>query len=632
MVPSKLKSLSKFPRVFWIVQTFEMMERGAYYTMVPILAYHVVYNVGAPEWLGGLIFAFMYPFQYGLPIFTGALAEKVGYRRQMIFAFTFLACAYIFLFSAFNTVTIVLAVMAVGMGIGSYKPLVSSTIAKCTSSEDRNLAYGIYYWVVNLAASLFPIIFVIIMWAGLLSESSYNVVFLIGGLMVSVNIFTALFIFKEVPRSGKVKTVADAVNNIKLAFSDKKFVVMVVLIGGFWAQYATMLFAIQLIGFGYRWFPTFITAMVLGIPNPLTIILLGPFISKFIEKIESMRVVLGGLLVYIIGLFIMGFSLQNWGLVITGIVICSIGEFMVAPGYLAFISKLAPKENVSAYIGCNFISYMIGLLGGSIVFGLVVAYVGIDLGMPYMFYGILISFALLLFFAFIIYYRTWGQDVIERAKKIREMEEGIKEEWGTAEEYKEPILFRIFDQKLVTIVPLLLVPVVLFGTFSFGTFEYIGPEEEVEGPFDWADGYELVDAETLAFDGDASENSQDEVLIDIGEENVKSISFTLTWTDEPADTGFINEADEFSLSVETPNGTLYESESSTSSSGKITVPISFNPESPIFEEGTGTYTVTVICGDCGDQHSMGPLGLIIRTDNGNTWDLSVDYDFYQKKE
>jgi MFS family permease len=638
MATGKLKSLSKFPKVFWVVQTFEMMERGAYYTMVPILAYHVVFNVGAPPWLGGLIFAFMYPFQYGLPIFTGALAEKIGYRRQMIFAFSFLTIAYFFLFTAFNTVTIILAVMAVGIGIGSYKPLVSATVAKCTSSEDRNLAYGIYYWVVNLAASVFPIMFVIVMWAGLITEATYNIVFLVGGVMVSINIFTAIFVFKEVPRSGKVKTVGDAINNIKLALSDKKFVVMVILIGGFWAQYATMLFAIQIIGFGYHWFPSFITAMVLGIPNPLTIIALGPFISKFIEKIESMRVILGGLTVYIVGLIILGFSLQNWGLVIFGIIICSIGEFMVAPGYLAFISKLAPKENISAYIGCNFISYMIGLLGGSIVFGLVVAYVGVDLGMPYFFYGILISFALILFFAFIIYYRTWGQDVIERARKIREMEEGVDKGFGVSDDYQEPRMYKIFDHKLTTVVPMLLIPVVLFGTFSFGTFTYIGPEEEeVVLEITWAEDYDLISGDPIIIPGESSEGEEQIETSEIKEENVKSITFTLTWEDEPnSDTRHTNEPDEFTLAVESPDGEDHDPKSGTNpqgGQGSISITITFDPYIDPFLNGTGLYNMTISCDFCGDQLLWRPsAGAQDEVDDSNAWELSIEYEYYQKKE
>ena len=67
------------------------------------------------------------------------------------------------------------------------------------------------------------------------------------------------------------------------------------------------------------------------------------------------------MVIYLIGMAIIGLTLY-WILVIFGIVVVSIGEFIIAPGYMAFVSKLAPKEEVSAYVGCNFISYLIGLL------------------------------------------------------------------------------------------------------------------------------------------------------------------------------------------------------------------------------------------------------------------------------
>jgi MFS family permease len=316
----------------------------------------------------------MYPFQYGLPILTGALAERIGYKRQIIFAFIILTVGYVLLSSAFNTATMILAVIVVGIGIGSYKPLISATVAKCTSSEDRNLAYAIYYWFVNLAAFTIPLIFVIVIFLGVIQQSTYHIIFLCGAVLVSINILTAIFVFKEVPRSGEVKTVADVVNNIKIAMKDKKFVAMVILIGGFWALYSSFLYALPFILYGIRRLPEWFDVMLLGVFNPFTIIALGIPLAKYIEKIESMRVVLTGIMIYLIGLAIIGFTLQ-WAFVIVGIVIASIGEFIVAPGYMAFVSKLATKEKVSAYVGCNFISYMIGLLGGTIVFGSIVVYV-----------------------------------------------------------------------------------------------------------------------------------------------------------------------------------------------------------------------------------------------------------------
>ncbi|MDD5503271.1 MAG: hypothetical protein PHH26_07405, partial [Candidatus Thermoplasmatota archaeon] len=79
----KQSVFKKFPRVFWVVQMFELLERGAYYTMVPIIAYHAMYNLHLPKDLALTLTAFMYPIQYGIPILSGALAEKIGYRKQI---------------------------------------------------------------------------------------------------------------------------------------------------------------------------------------------------------------------------------------------------------------------------------------------------------------------------------------------------------------------------------------------------------------------------------------------------------------------------------------------------------------------------------------------------------------------
>ncbi|UCG70478.1 MAG: MFS transporter [Thermoplasmata archaeon] len=637
MLKDKLQSLSKFPRVFWVVQTFEVMERGAYYSMMPIIVVHAIWNVGVPIWLGLMITAFMYPFQYGLPILTGALAERVGYKRQIIFAFIFLTFAYVFLSFAFNTATMILAVIAVGIGIGSYKPLISATVAKCTSSEDRNLAYAIYYWFVNLAAFAIPSIFVIVIFLGVIQQSTYHIIFLCGGVLVSINIFTAIMVFEEVPRSGKVKTVADAVNNIKIAMKDKKFVVMVFLIGGFWALYSSFLNAMPTILFGFRRLPGWFDVMLLGVFNPFTIIALGIPLAKYIEKIESMRVVLTGIMIYLFGLAIIGFTLQ-WTFVILGIVVASIGEFIVAPGYMAFVSKLATKEKVSEYVGCNFISYMVVLLGGTFAFSLIANFVAVQLERPHFFYGILLSFGLILLITFVIYYWTWGQDIIERAKRIKEMEEGIDAESEIPSDYKEPILFQIFDSKLSVIVCIILIPIVLFSTFSMGTLTFYPPEEEEEVPeIDWTEDYDLITGDPITLSGELNEEDSIIVSREIEEENINSITFTLTWEDEPNDDSrHENQPDGFTIEVDSPDGESHGPESGANpqgGQGSITITIPYTPYKDPFLNGTGLYNITITCDYCGDQVLWRPsAGAQDNPDNSNRWELNIEYEYYQKKE
>jgi hypothetical protein len=456
--------------------------------------------------------------------------------------------------------------------------------------------------------------------AGVISAPGYYAwVFRFGAVFFMANVFIAVFLFKEIPRSGNVRTVGDVVNNIKVAFKDKKFLVMVILVGCFWALYSTFLNVLPMVLIGFHLVPIWFTAMVIAIFNPATIIFLGPFLIKPSEKIESIRWLMGGVLVYSIGLSIIGLTLQ-WQLVIIGIIVASIGEFMVAPGYLAFVSKLAPKDKVSAYIGCNFLSTMLGITLGTLVFGLMASYIAIDLQMPNFTYGILISIALVLLVGFIAYYRTWGQDIIERARRIREMEEGIDED---EEDYKEPIFFKIFDNRLSMIIPLLVIPIILFASLSMGTKVWYGVEDD-EPIIIPLDEITILDSTT----GYTDENSYSDVILTLPEEDFRLtwVNCSLSWTDEGSSyLQGTNDPDNFQVVVIAPNDEIMgESGFSTSS---VSVSVELNYTIASFKESyLGDWTIRVEAGNCGDDSALIPfLGLRTTADTGNSWSLAYSY-------
>lgn len=622
----------RFPKVFWVAQSFELMERGAYYLMMPILVLHAINNVGVPEAWALVLTMFMYPFQYGIPILSGALAEKIGYRRQIIFAFSVLTLAYFFLSMASNLIMMIAGVMLIGFGIGSYKPLISATVAKSTPSKDRNVAYAIYYWTVNLAASVFPIIWVVLLLLGYVDATMYAWVFRVGSIFMIVNVFTAILIFKEVPRTGEVKTVMDAVRNVRTAFKDRKFVVMALLIAGFWALYSSMLnvLPVALINFDLP-IPSWVGAdgMVIGIWNPLTIILLGIPLSKFLDKLQSLKAIMGGVFLYLVGLGVIVFFLSNFYIVVLGIVISSIGEFMVAPGYLSFVSKLAPKEKVSAYIGSNFLASFLGLAGGTLINGLMFSYIGIDLGRPRLFYGLLIAFGLLLIVAFITYYKSWGHEILERARKIKEREEGLDES-DLIKEHPTGMrrLFNVVDLPAIRLVPLLLIPVVIVGTFALGTNVYTKPTEDQvkETGVQWQ-----TDVEIRLFDGYTNERQETSTeLIPLGEPLWINVSFA--WDDEPAVRLTQNQPDSFAVDLFAPNQTAAaDGGTGTSTSGSGSISFNFNVASSGIVDKNGTWVLSVGCTDAGDV--LGPFGVIVRDqDNGNDWSMTVSITYRYQVE
>ncbi len=57
-------------------------------------------------------------------------------------------------------VPIFLFLIVMAVGAGTFKPIISGTIARSTDKTNSTLGFGIFYWSINLGALLFPLIIV----------------------------------------------------------------------------------------------------------------------------------------------------------------------------------------------------------------------------------------------------------------------------------------------------------------------------------------------------------------------------------------------------------------------------------------------------------------------------------------
>src|SRR4030042_3938862 len=154
------KKKSSFPAQFWLVILFEFIERGSYYGMMSFISVYFVDVLHFPKESVGLLKGVITPLLYFLPILSGALADRFGYRRILMIAFSLLGTGY-FLTSQTSTYGAVFASLVVmGFGAGCFKPLISGTIARLTDESNSTQGFGIFYWSINLGAFLFPLILV----------------------------------------------------------------------------------------------------------------------------------------------------------------------------------------------------------------------------------------------------------------------------------------------------------------------------------------------------------------------------------------------------------------------------------------------------------------------------------------
>ena len=198
--PSPAESNHKrgFSPQFWLVVIFEFFERGAYYGMMSFLSVYFSDSLGIPKENVGVIKGVIQPLLYFLPILSGAVADRFGYRRMLMVAFALLGGGY-FLTAQMTTYTgVFIALVVMGVGAGIFKPLISGTIARVTDESNSTQAFGIYYWSINLGAFLFPLFLV-----PFLKQLNPAWVIIASAICTGAMIIPTLFFFRDPVRQQK---------------------------------------------------------------------------------------------------------------------------------------------------------------------------------------------------------------------------------------------------------------------------------------------------------------------------------------------------------------------------------------------------------------------------------------------
>lgn len=183
---------SKFSGQFWLVVMFEFFERGAYYGMMSFLSQYFVDTLGFSPEKVGVIKGVIQPLLYFLPILAGAIADRFGYRKVLMVAFTLLGGGYFLTSQMTSYSAVFLALVIMGIGAGTFKPMISGTIAKITDESNSTQAFGIYYWSINMGAFLFPLFLV-----PFLKGINPSYVIIASGICTAAMLIPTAFFFKE---------------------------------------------------------------------------------------------------------------------------------------------------------------------------------------------------------------------------------------------------------------------------------------------------------------------------------------------------------------------------------------------------------------------------------------------------
>jgi dipeptide/tripeptide permease len=385
----------KFPRTFWIGNTLELFERWAWYGFFMLFANYLTgsSDMGGLEFSQsqkGLLMGVGTGILYFLPVLTGAIADRYGYKRVLLLSFVIYASAFVLLplFSSYPAVFLMYLYLAVGAAL--FKPVIQATVAKTTTAETASIGFGIFYMIVNIGAFFGPMV-------TLLFKSSSHLVFYISAGIISLNLLLLPF-YKEPGRDeGKGarrestlrQSFGEIFRNMGSILKDTKFLVFLLIVAGFWAMYHQLFFTLPvfvsqwvdtgvLYDFFHRYLPfvsehyspaagvmeaEFITNM-----DAFYIILFQVLVSGLVMRMRPLRSMMSGFLVCSIGIALT-FASQNVLFTLAALLIFGLGEMAGSPKIQEYIGRIAPADKKALYMGYSFIPVFLGNLLAGVISG-----------------------------------------------------------------------------------------------------------------------------------------------------------------------------------------------------------------------------------------------------------------------
>ncbi len=362
----------KFSRPFWTANFVELLERAAYYGMFIVITLYLSREVGYNDiwaaWIAGGFSAGL----YFLPPFSGAYADKIGFRKALILAFALLTVGYFGLGALPFKSTVIPSMIIIMIGGSFIKSVITGTVAKETSTANRARGFSIFYAMVNIGSfSGKTLVYPIRMELGLVYVN-----FISAGFTLLALLIVFLF-YKSSKTDGEGKSMKEIWDGLVRLIKQPRLLVLILIISGFWMVqhqlYATMpKYVIRLVGESAA--PSWYANV-----NPLVVVLTVMFVTQLMRKKSALTSMTVGMFIMPISALAMAsgklFDLNNSQLgflgmhpvafmMIVGIIFQGLAETFISPRFLEFFSLQAPKGEEGMYLGFSHIhSFISALLG-----------------------------------------------------------------------------------------------------------------------------------------------------------------------------------------------------------------------------------------------------------------------------
>jgi dipeptide/tripeptide permease len=393
----------KFPATFWTANTIELFERAAYYSMASFMVIYLKETLGMrPTFATFLNGSLLWGLIYFLPILSGTLADKYGYKRSLSVSFVMISLGYLVMGNVQRiwpgfigagaaetidyTVPVVLGIILIGIGGSIVKPCIAGTVQK-TSGTRATLGFGIFYMVINIGSITGRgVSYFIRTNLGIPAIFTYAAsVFALIGLAVVLFIYREPQYVSDGIKDGqqvRKKTLGQALAGIFVVLGNIRFVFFIVVIGLFWFLYVQLY---NLVPLFLRYIDPNAPVELYTLANPIMIVCFQMLITQAVRKWTPVKSILFGAGVVTAGMLlntlppllladqaqkisVAGRALPAAGVfLLISIASMAVGEMMASPRIYEYLGSIAPKGEEGLYLGyANLPIALASIFGGPI--------------------------------------------------------------------------------------------------------------------------------------------------------------------------------------------------------------------------------------------------------------------------
>lgn len=362
-----LRSLRDYSSSFWTANLSELLERTAFYGMTPILVLYLTQSRGFDDRSAIRLSGNFGLVAYSLPVLSGFLADLMGYRRAMMLAYSCLTLGYFLTGQASGYAAIVGSLLLVAFGASLIKPVITGTVQKTCTADQRAVGFSIYYTLVNVGGFIGPNL------SGQVRDRlGVEKVFWTSAAAAFAALVLVALAFREPAEAGGAgagerKTFSSFLSDFVQVVTKPRLLLLFLFVAGFWSMFFQFFGALPL----YLTEDLKVSAGLLGFIvslDALAIICLQVVVGYLIRDMAPFRAILLGIVVSSGGLAAIGVypSVVLAGLGVLGF---ALGEMMYSAHFYHYMGNIAPRGQVGMYMGFAFLpvalgSFIAGQIGG----------------------------------------------------------------------------------------------------------------------------------------------------------------------------------------------------------------------------------------------------------------------------